>query len=116
MKFKIKIESAIETIRKNLDAHIVELKDAQDVWIKDVHAELQKLRDAVDREGINASHDRLNSLFYNRPKDNRMEYSRFLGALKRAQESGESIVEMDWEWRRSSGGQQWHDFLGNRSL
>lgn len=113
MKTKIHIEQALVVLRKNLDDHVVELKDATDVWIKDAVAALEKMRDAVDREGIKASSQTLWGVMSARPEDNRMQYAKFIGMLDRARESDQVYIDVDeddydcifqdnWSWRRSS--------------
>jgi len=113
MKTKIRIETAIEVLQKNLDEHATELVDATDVWIKDAVAALEKMRDAVDREGVKASGQALWAILAARPEDNRMQYAKFLGMLKRAKDSGEIMIECDeddydcifqdnWSWRVAS--------------
>lgn len=113
MKTKIHIEQAIVVLQKNLDDHVVELKDATDVWIKDAVAALEKMRDAVDREGIKASAQAMWAVLNARPEDNRLQYAKFLGMLRRARESDQVHIDVDeddydcifqdnWSWRRSS--------------
>jgi hypothetical protein len=113
MKARIEIGRAIEVLQKNLDGHAIELVDATDVWVKDAVAACEKMRDAVDRQGIKAGSEELWKVFHARPEDNRLQYGKFLGMLKRAQESGESHIEVDeddydcifqdnWTWRQAS--------------
>lgn len=113
MKFKINIDTAIEAMIKNLDEHKVELKDATTGWTVQAIAALERLRDAIDRKGLDASHNELWQLLANRPVDNRKHYSKFLGALERAKQDGQAHVEVDeddydrifndnWEWRIQS--------------
>lgn len=113
MQFKVKIEDALTVLRKNLADHVVELKEATTGWIEQVTTELTTLKDAVDRQGLEASNDRLYQLFYAKPRDNRREYARYIGALERTQAAGETLIEMDeddydrmfndnWDWRQLS--------------
>lgn len=113
MKFKIRIDDAIAALEKNLQEHIVELKEATAAWTGQVIQALETLRDAMDRDGLRTSNEELSALFYRRPTDNRAQYSKYLGGLRTAKNSGESIVEMDedeydcafndnWEWRAQS--------------
>jgi hypothetical protein len=112
MKFKIKVTKALEVAEKNLKDHITELNEAKDVWTEQVKAALDDLNKAVDREGVKASNEAVHQLFYNKPIDNRTQYSRFIGALKLAAEN-QDIIEMDeleydqlfndnWDWRAAS--------------
>lgn len=110
MKFNISIDTALTTIRKNLDDHIKELAEAKEVWTEKAKGALDKLKEAVDRDGLKASHKELNELFVNMPHDNRSDYSRCIGAMEKAKESGQTHVEMsetdydalfndNWQWR-----------------
>lgn len=112
MKFKIKIQKALEVAEKNLQEHIVELKEASDEWTRQVHKAIDNLNEAVTRNGLKASHNDLHNLFYKKPIDNRPNYSRYIGALKLGAENSE-FIDMDedeydrlfndnWEWRMSS--------------
>jgi hypothetical protein len=126
MKFKISIVKAIEAAEKNLQAHIVELNEAGEGWTEQVSKALDDLSKAiitqksvVDRQGMKASNEvlrqvyaELQKLFHIKPIDNRVNYSRCIGALKLASEN-EDIIEMEeheydqlfndnWEWRVSS--------------
>lgn len=113
MKTKVKIDTAMEVMKKNLDEHVVELRDATDVWIKDAVAALEKMRDAIDREGVQAASNGLWAVLHAKPEDNRLQYGKFLGMLGRAQESDQEFIEVDeddydcifqdnWSWRQSS--------------
>lgn len=113
MKFQVGIDIAIETMTKNLNEHITELAEAATGWTEKMIAALQAFRDAVDRKGVEASANELFHVAHARPKDNRKEYSKFLGALRLAKESGQSHVEVDeddydrmfndnWDWRLQS--------------
>lgn len=113
MKFSIDIGIALATLKKNLKEHIEELDGAKVGWVEKVKAELDALRDAVDRKGLDASSHALTMLFHTSPKDNRKDYSKYIGALEKAKESGQSQVELDeddydamfndnWDWRISS--------------
>lgn len=113
MKFQVNIEKAQAVLKINLEEHVVELKEATTAWIEQVKKELEALRDAVDRKGLEASHASLNKLFYGVPKDSRKDYARYIGALTTAAESGQTHVELDdedydrmfndnWEWRAAS--------------
>lgn len=110
MKLNIKISTAIDVLKKNQAIHIGELKEATDEWVRLVMLALEKFRDAVDRRGLQASHEELSRLFHMRPQDNRAEYSKMLGAMGQAQVDGQSHVEVDeddydrifmdnWDWR-----------------
>ena len=113
MKFQIKIDTAIEVIKKNLEEHITELTEAKVVWTEKIIKAIEEYRDAVTRKGLESSVDKLYNLSYNKPKDTRKEYSKFLGAMERAKEDGQTHVEVDeddydkifndnWEWRIAS--------------
>lgn len=112
MKFVIKVDKALEAAERNLQEHIVELNEARTAWVEQVKAALDELKNAVDREGLKVSNDTLQRLFHAKPQDNRANYSRYIGALKLAQENGATIemdeVEYDhlfndnWNWRVSS--------------
>lgn len=113
MKFNVSIQRALDTLQKNLDDHVAELKEATTGWAEKVRDELVSFGAAVDRVGVKASHDRLYTLFYQRPQDNRLQYAKLIGALKLAQETGQATVEMDeddydrsfndnWDWRQQS--------------
>lgn len=113
MKFTLKIDTAIEVLQKNLNEHIAELQEASAGWTEQMIAALQEFRDALTRQGLRTSGERLHQLLYQRPKDSRPEYSNFLGALKRAEQDGQTTVEFDeidydkifndnWDWRVSS--------------
>jgi hypothetical protein len=113
MKFQIAIDTAIEVLQKNLDEHVTELTEARTEWTKLSIVALEKYRDAIDRTGLDASIDELYKLSYSRPKDSRKEYSKFMGAMKRAKQDGQTHVTVDeddydrifndnWEWRVAS--------------
>jgi hypothetical protein len=113
MKFELNIDSAIKVIEENLNTHIIELRDAKEVWVEDLKTALDRFRDAVDRKGLEASHDEVQHIMYKRPVDNRSNYSKYLHALKRAKEDGQLKITVDeddydrifndnWEWRVSS--------------
>lgn len=113
MKTKILIATAIEALDKNLADHVAEYADAIEVWTTDAVAALEALRDALDRKGVEASSDALWRIYSTKPIDNRKQYSKFLGMLRRAQESDQRHIEVDeddydrifqdnWDWRRSS--------------
>lgn len=113
MKTKVNIDAAIEVLQQNLDEHVTELSDATDVWITDAVAALEKMRDAIDREGVKAASNGLWSVLHAKPEDNRLQYAKFLGMLKRAKESQQEFIEVDeddydcifqdnWSWRQSS--------------
>ena len=113
MKFRVNIDSALAVLKKNLDEHIEELKEAQATWTAKAIEGLEKLRDAVDRKGLDASYVEVNSLFHQKPQDNRKNYSKFMGALEVAKTSGETHIELDeddydkmfndnWDWRKMS--------------
>jgi len=127
MKFEINISSAIAAGEKSLSEHIQELKDATDVWVEDVKSTLDEQKSALDeygkavtRQGLKASIDRvqaatqkLSTLLYNKPMDNRSEYSKYIGALKVAHQDGQLKITIDeteydcifndnWDWRRTS--------------
>jgi hypothetical protein len=113
MKLNIKLDSAIAVLKKNRDEHVIELKESTDVWLTQVFVALEQLRDAVDRKGLKASNEALTNLFYRRPVDSRLMYSKYLGGLERAKADGQEIVELDeddydrifndnWEWRIQS--------------
>ncbi len=113
MKFKIAIKKALEVAEKNLQEHITELNKAKNVWTEKVKASLDDLNKAVDREGVKTSNHELSALFYAKPIDNRVNYSRFIGALKLASENGQETIELDemeydqlfndnWDWRMAS--------------
>lgn len=126
MHFKINITKAIEAAEKNLQAHIKEFAEATEVWTEKVITVLDELngaitaqKDAVDRQGLRASdtalaltYAELQKLYRVKPVDNRANYSRYIGALKLANEN-EPTIEMDeyefdqlfndnWEWRIAS--------------
>lgn len=113
MQFTIKIDKALEVLEKNLQEHIVEFKEADEVWTSKTIKALEDLRDAVTRNGLKASYEAVQQLFYHKPQDNRALYSKFIGALKLAKEAGSSCIEMDeddydrtfndnWDWRVQS--------------
>lgn len=113
MKLQLGIDIALGVLTTNLDDHLRELAEAKEGWIEKVKAELDKLRDAVNRKGLDASNHALSLLFHSCPRDNRKEYSKFIGALERAKASGQTHVEIDeddydqmfndnWDWRRAS--------------
>jgi len=113
MKFRIAIDTALDTVQKNLDAHLQEFKDASDVWIADVTVALERLRDAVSKQGVRASQVELQKLFYSVPQDNRSQYATYIGALKLAKANGATDIELDeddydrvfndnWQWRAAS--------------
>ena len=95
MKFQVKIDIALAALNKNLTDHITELKEANEVWTERVIEELKKLQNAVTRDGLRASNKALSDLFYQKPKDNRAEYSTYIGALNKAQESDQHVIELD---------------------
>ena len=95
MKFKIKIDIAIGELERNLETHARELREAMEVWNGKVMTALEALTDAVSRKGIQASNDELSGLFYRKPIDHRSNYATYLGALKRAKESGQEFIELD---------------------
>ncbi len=89
MKFRIAVKKALEVAEKNLQEHITE------------------------REGVKTSNHELSALFYAKPIDNRVNYSRFIGALKLAAENGQENIDLDeieydqlfndnWDWRMAS--------------
>lgn len=113
MKFAVKIDTALAVLEKNLQEHLVELEDAIKGWTYEVSGALMKTRAAVDRNGVKASGEELIRLLYNRPKDNRAEYSKYIGGMKLAKDSGALTIEMDesdydrtfndnWDWRIQS--------------
>lgn len=113
MKFNMKIDTAIQSLEKNLSYHVVELKEATEEWTKQITTALEKFRDAVSRNGLKAAHDDLHRLMYTRPVDTRAQYSKYLSAMKRAQADGQSHITVDendhdqiyndnWDWRTSS--------------
>ena len=113
MKFDIKLDSAIAAMEKNLSDHVKELTEANEGWTHQVIDALEKFRDAVNRQGLKASHDALYKLMYSRPVDNRSLYSKYLSALKRAKADGQELISVDeedhdhiyndnWEWRVAS--------------
>lgn len=115
MKFTVKIDECLDVLKKNLSEHLTELEDAKKVWTEDAKQALDKLRDAVDRKGLDASQMDLYQLFSQKPQDNRKNYSRYIGSLEAAKRSGEMTVILDeddydrmfndnWEWRIASKG------------
>jgi hypothetical protein len=113
MKFNIKIDTALTTVQKNFAEHQVEFQDASEVWVKDVAAALEELRNAVSVHGVHASYHKVQSLFYAVPRDNRVQYATYIGALQLAQQSGADMIELDeddyrrvfnddWDWRQAS--------------
>lgn len=113
MKFKISIDGAIEVTTKNLEEHKVEYAEAVTGWTTQAVKALEDMRDAIDRKGADAGHDALWQLFARRPVDNRKNYSKFLSALARAKQDGQTHVEVDeddydrifndnWDWRVQS--------------
>src|SRR5215469_7340555 len=113
MKFDVKISQCLSVLEKNLEEHLMEYKDASEVWTDDVIQELKNLRDAVDKKGLDASSSALYALFSSKPKDNRKEYSRLITSMKAALASGQKKITMDedecdrvlndnFDWRLSS--------------
>jgi hypothetical protein len=113
MQFNIKIDQALAVLEKNLQEHIVELAEANQVWTAQTVRALEELRDATKRDGLKASYEKVQQLFYKKPQDNRAMYSKFIGALKQAQVAGELNIQMDeddydrtfndnWDWRIQS--------------
>lgn len=112
MKFKISVKKALEVAESNLKAHITELSEANEVWTEKVKEALDALKNAIDRNGVKASHHDIQVLFLKKPMDNRANYSRYIEALKLALENNDWI-EMDeteydhlfndnWDWRITS--------------
>lgn len=113
MNFEIDIDKAINALAKNIADHIKELEAAREVWVADMHTALNEFKAAVDRKGLDASHEALHLLLYKRPVDNRPQYSKHLGALQAAKDSGQTKIVMDedeydrvfndnWDWRNAS--------------
>jgi hypothetical protein len=114
MQFRILTKSALETLERNLAVHIEELKEAQEEWTAQMIGALERFRDAIDRVGLRASLDEIHKLSYSRPKDNRVEYSKFIGAMRMSLgDIVEHYTEMDedeydmifndnFSWRRES--------------
>ena len=113
MQLTVKIDSAIAALEKNLEEHKVELREAMQGWTAKTIAEIEMLRDAVQRDQLKASVETLRRLFYEKPQDNRVQYSKYLSALKAAQGAGNTTVTMDeeehdrifndnWDWRIQS--------------
>lgn len=111
MKLTIHIDKALAALEKNLSEHIEEYHEARTGWIEKVKSALDDFRDAVDRKGVQASHDKLYQLMHARPRDLRSNYSKFIGALKIAMDSGETTIAIDeddydqifndsWDWAR----------------
>lgn len=113
MQFRIKVTSALAVLEKNLAEHLVEFEEASQGWITKVTAALREMQQAVDRDGVHAGSLALAKVLQDRPKDVRLEYTRYIGAMKRAQADGQDIIEMDeheydlifndnWNWRTES--------------
>lgn len=109
MKIKYPITEVLSALRNNLQSHDAELKEAMSRWTEQVIIALHELSDAVNRFGVEASNNKLVQLFYNKPKDVRVQYSKYIGMLQRAAQHGEKLVELDdeeydrffndnWEW------------------
>jgi hypothetical protein len=112
MQFKINIDKALAAAERNLKDHISELTEATSVWTEKVHIALDELKNSVDREGLKVSYNNLQHLMYQKPVDNRAQYSQYIGALTLAKENGD-VIEMDeaeydhifndnWDWRVAS--------------
>jgi len=113
MQLTVPINKALETLHRNLDEHITELKKANEVWTEEVIEALGKMRDAMRRDALHASNAELSQLFYQKPIDNRANYSKFIGALELARDGGQTTMQIDeedydrmfadnWDWRRHS--------------
>ncbi len=110
MKININVDDAIKALKANLEIHKVELKEAVAEWTRLVLVALEKYRDAVDREGLKASHTELLHLFHRQPVDTRAQYSKFISALERAKGPSVEVDEDDcdrifsdnWDWRIQS--------------
>jgi hypothetical protein len=113
MQIRIKIDDALAVLRKNLSEHIAEVAEARAGWIEQMIAALKQFRDAIDRRGLDASHNELYHLMHSRPVDYRSRYSRFIGALELSLKAGDSHMTIDeddydrmfndnWDWRVQS--------------
>lgn len=113
MKINYPIREVLDILRKNRDAHIAELSEVLPEWSQRVHRALDKLAEAVDRHGLEANNLELATLFYQKPKDVRYQYAKYIGMLERAEKNGEQTIAIDddeydqlfndnWEWSKQA--------------
>ncbi len=113
MKITVPLSEALETIRKNFEAHQEELKEALVGWNMEVHEALDGIAAAVDSKGLKADCHKVWALFQRKPVDNREEYARNIAALETAWNYGQQSIDMtvdefdelmrdNFDWRRRS--------------
>ncbi len=113
MKITVPLSQALETIRKNFEAHQEELKEALIGWTMEVHEVLDEIAKAVNSKGLKADCHKVWALFQSKPEDNREEYARNIAALETAAAYGQQSIDMtvdefdelmrdNFDWRRRS--------------